>query len=215
MTIIDIRKLSDRAVAIIDERSHVTIAARKGATLPLSPAEGRQLQAFLNTNEARLIEACGGAPIRERVKVWLPDTAYEAIDKDHRAVIWPLLQANRGHAGMYGRFVDHKETYLGGFSPDGTVFVLIPWGLYEARYREVLLQLCGKDEPDLHQLALRIEQEDQNDDPAIGHPSMLAAAARMQALDVAYWLKLAGEEPTMHDSRDARHRRRSLQFNGE
>lgn len=206
MTIIDIRKLSSRAVALIDEHACVTIAAREGATLPLSPQEARQFQAFLSLNEPRLIEACGGAPIRERIRVWLPETAKAAIDEDYRIIIWPLLQASPGVAGMFGRIEkEAKETYFGGFSPDGSLFVLIPYSLYEARYREILLQLCSKDKPDMYSLALRIEEEERRDDPVYGYPSMEAAAARAQALEVAYWLALAGPEPTMHDSRDARH----------
>lgn len=212
MTIIDLRLLGGHKVATIDDAALVAIVARFGDPLPLTPGESREFQVFLATNEARLMEACGGTPLRERIRVWRPEDAKAAIDANYCAAFWPVWEKHPGRAGICGTLSKGpwSDFHYGGFSPDGTLFVLIPSKLHEARYRALLLALCAARLPsseegiDLLALATSIDREERTDDPADGRPSLLVASAHEQALDVAYWLELAGTTPVEQDALDAR-----------
>jgi hypothetical protein len=217
MPLIDLRLLGGHGhkVATIDESNQITIVAHFGDSLPLTPGESRQFQAFLATNEARLTAACGGMPLRERIRVWTPEDAKVAINESYHTTIWPVLQKHPGRASICGTLTKGPWPgfHYGGFSPDGTLFVLIPSSLHEARYRELLLAMCAarlpsdEEGPDLLALAASIDTEERLDDPADGRPSVLVAAAHAQTLDVSYWLELAGTTPVEQDALDARRRK--------
>lgn len=211
MPIIDLQKLSGEKVALIDTSAQLTIAARDGSPLPLTAPEARQFQAFLSRNELRLMAVCGGTPLKKRVRVWRPGDVASVMAEIYRTTIWPVLERQPGRASICGALTDttDKTFWYGGFSQDKQVFVLIPSALYEIRYRELLVQSFVKQlGPDLDGdpffVASSIEREERWDDPDGGRSSLLVGAAREQALDVAYWLQLAGPEPTEFDERDAR-----------
>jgi hypothetical protein len=210
-TILDIRQLSELKIVTIDEKNQVTIAARTGSPLPLSPWESCKLQTFLFENDPRLTAACGGLPLNERILICSPDEAWPMLRETYQKIIWPGLKKRPGRASVCGVLVGHEERgfHYGGFSPDGKRCVFIPGTLYQLRYRELLMagcreQLLKEAADNLYLLAATMDTEELLDDPVSEHPSLIVQAAREQALDVAYWLRFAGTMPEQHASLEAR-----------
>jgi hypothetical protein len=198
MPIMDITRLSDSKVALIDEQGHVEIKMHEMTRL--SASEGRQLQLFLERQQLRLLACSGGTPLHRHVKVWKPQDAWRALPAAYlnsRAAI----EMHVGQLAPYGSEEGHW-CYAGLSLDQERLVVIVPSALLILRQRELLVAYARKGLPEAAldpfalALAVSVTEKHMRRDP----DNPLHIGER----EVTWWLHFAGPEPTGYDQRDAR-----------